>query len=311
MTTQPRKPVREIPHALTVDLEEYFQVSNFDGVIARDAWDAQPSRVEGQVERLLDLFDETRSRATFFALGWVAERRPALIRRIRDRGHEIASHGYGHELIYEIGPKRFRADVRRSRAVIEDATGNRVLGYRAPSFSITKRSLWALEILAEEGFHYDSSIFPVRHPRYGLPCFPERPVRISREGGRSIIEYPLSTVALGILRFPIAGGGYLRILPSFVSRIGWALLDRARVPGVLYFHPWEIDADQPRQRVPRLVRWNHYSGLDAMHDRISRLLFARRFSTMSASLSALHEKGLLGTYALPARDRYDDGSGFA
>src|SRR5215510_2293059 len=155
-------------HALSVDLEEHFQVANFDGLIERSRWDDEPSRVGDSARRLLDAFDQHRSRATFFVLGWVAERRPALVREIAARGHEIACHGYGHELVYEIGPERFRDDVRRARAAIEQATGAGVIGYRAPSYSITEASLWALQILVEEGFRYDSSIFPIRHHRYGI-----------------------------------------------------------------------------------------------------------------------------------------------
>src|SRR5215510_1977782 len=173
-------------NALTVDLEEYFQVSNFDGVIDRARWDAVPSRVREATLRLLDGFDQTGSQATFFVLGWVAERQPGLVREIAKRGHEIACHGYGHELVYAIGPERFRADLRRARAAIEQATGAGVIGYRAPSYSITEASLWALQILVEEGFRYDSSIFPIRHHRYGIPGFARRPVQIELGGGRSI-----------------------------------------------------------------------------------------------------------------------------
>jgi polysaccharide deacetylase family protein (PEP-CTERM system associated) len=257
-----------------------------------------PSRVEGQVDRLLDLFDETESRATFFALGWVAERRPALLRRIRDRGHEIASHGYGHELVYEIGPERFREDVRRSRAVIEDAIGERVLGYRAPSFSITKRSLWALQILAEEGFEYDSSIFPTRHPRYGIPGFARQPVQLGLEGGRRIVEFPLSALPLGVLSLPIAGGGYLRLLPSLISRLGWSRLDRLSSPSVLYLHPWEIDPDQPRQAVSKRVQINHYFNLGEMVGRVGSLVSRLLFSTMRDSLARWSESGNLAALAL-------------
>src|SRR3989442_5498820 len=166
-------------NAFSVDLEEYFQVANFDRCIDRRRWAELPSRAEAQTHRLVDLGDRTRTRATFFALGWVAERQPGLLREIAARGHEIACHGYGHELIYEIGPERFRADVKRARSAIEDAVGAAVEGYRAPSFSITRRSLWALEILVEEGFRFDSSIFPVRHHRYGIPDFPREPVRLA------------------------------------------------------------------------------------------------------------------------------------
>ena len=179
-----------------------------------------PSRVIESTHRLLDLFDETESRATFFALGWIAERNPKLLRAIADRGHEIACHGYAHELVYQIGPNRFRSDLRRARAAIEDATGCAVRGYRAPSYSITKASLWALPILVEEGFDFDSSIFPVRHPRYGIPDFTRWPVRLEFGDGESIREFPLTTLSLGLFNLPLAGGAYLRFLPPALFRWG-------------------------------------------------------------------------------------------
>ena len=185
--------------ALTVDVEEYFQVSNFDSIIDRDDWGALPSRVVAATRRLLDLFDAHGHHATFFVLGWVAERHGDLVREIEARGHELACHGFGHELLYEIGPERFRSDLRRARAAIEDAAGVAVRGYRAPSYSITDRSGWALRILVEEGFAYDSSIFPIRHPRYGIPGFARGPVRLALGGGASIVEFPLTTARLGPL----------------------------------------------------------------------------------------------------------------
>ena len=224
-------------NALSVDLEEYFQVSNFDKLIDRSEWDAIPSRVIESTRRLLDLFDQTESRATFFALGWIAERHPKLLREIVDRGHEIACHGYGHELVYEIGPERFRSDLRRARSAIENATGVAVRGYRAPSYSITAASLWALPILIEEGFDFDSSIFPVRHPRYGIPEFSRWPVRLELGEHGSIREFPLTTLSLGPYNLPLAGGAYLRFLPPALFRWGLARLEAAGRPAVLYVHP--------------------------------------------------------------------------
>ncbi|MCH8084653.1 MAG: DUF3473 domain-containing protein [Myxococcales bacterium] len=286
-------------NALTVDLEEYFQVSNFEKLIDRSAWDALPSRVIESTHRLLDLFDETDSRATFFALGWIAERNPKLLREIIDRGHEIACHGYGHELVYQIGPERFRSDLRRARSAIEDATGCAVRGYRAPSYSITSASLWALPILIEEGFDFDSSIFPVRHPRYGIPDFSRWPVRLDFGDRGSIREFPLTTLSLGFFNLPLAGGAYLRFLPPALFRWGFARLVAADRPTVLYVHPWEIDPDQPRQLVSRRIRINHYHNLDATEARLGGLLERFEFSSLGDVLSGLDASGRLSPYRFP------------
>ena len=286
-------------NALTVDLEEYFQVSNFEKLIDRSAWDALPSRVIESTHRLLDLFDETDSRATFFALGWIAERNPKLLREIIDRGHEIACHGYGHELVYQIGPERFRSDLRRARSAIEDATGCAVRGYRAPSYSITAASLWALPILIEEGFDFDSSIFPVRHPRYGIPDFSRWPVRLDFGDRGSIREFPLTTLSLGLFNLPLAGGAYLRFLPPALFRWGFARLVAADRPTVLYVHPWEIDPDQPRQQVSRRIRINHYHNLDATEARLGGLLERFEFNSLGVVLDGLDASGQLSAYRFP------------
>jgi polysaccharide deacetylase family protein (PEP-CTERM system associated) len=286
-------------NAFSVDLEEYFQVANFDRYIDRRRWPELPSRAEAQTHRLLDLCDRTGTRATFFVLGWVAERQPQLLREIAARGHEIACHGYGHELLYEIGPERFREDVKRARGVIEDAVGARVEGYRAPSFSITSQSLWALEILAEEGFGFDSSIFPVRHHRYGIPDFPREPVRLALSSGRTIVEFPLTALAWGPLRFPLAGGGYLRLLPFALLRWGIGRLVAAGRPTVLYVHNWEIDADQPRQEVPALVRWNHYHNLERVEERLRTLLSRSRYAPLREVIGALERSARLVSQPAP------------
>ncbi len=285
-------------NALTVDLEEWFQVSNFQGVIARDAWDALPSRVEDSTRRLLDAFDETSQRATFFVLGQVAERHPRLVREIADRGHEIACHGQEHDLVYDLGPERFRADLRRSRAAIEAAAGRRLEGYRAPSYSITRASLWALPILVEEGFTFDSSIFPVHHHRYGIPDFDRVPVRIELPSGASLLEFPLTTLPIGPLAFPLAGGAYLRLLPARFFQFGFAWLIRRGTPTILYLHPWEIDPDQPRQDVSRRIRWNHYHGLDRMERKLRALLERFRFTTAGNVLRSLDASGRISTRRL-------------
>jgi polysaccharide deacetylase family protein (PEP-CTERM system associated) len=279
--------------ALSVDLEEYFHVSNFSGVISSDRWETLPSRVEAATHRLLDLFDERGSRATFFALGWVADRRPALLREILRRGHELACHGYAHELVYEIGPERFREDVSRARRAIEDATGRTPLGYRAPSYSVTGRSLWALGILAEEGFQYDSSIFPVRHPRYGIPDFPRRPLQLELGRGLSIAEFPPTAARVGRWSLPVAGGAYLRFLPPPLFRWGLRRVLRAGAPVLLYVHPWEIDASQPRVRARWRVRLNHYHNLERTEERLRRCLRLARFRPLAEVLGELRATGRL------------------
>ncbi len=280
-------------NALSVDVEEYFQVSNFEGVIPRESWGSLPSRAGDSTRRLLDAFDETGQRATFFVLGWVAERDPGLVREIADRGHEVACHGYQHELVYAIGPEAFRKDLRRARAAIEDACGRTLHGYRAPSYSVTRESLWALPILVEEGFRYDSSIFPVRHHRYGIPDFAREPLRLELGGGASICEYPLTTLRLGSLNLPLAGGGYLRFLPAALFRWGFGRLVRQGRPTVLYVHPWEIDPGQPRQEVGWKVRVNHYHNLGRTEGRLRRLLEAHRFAPLGESLDDLAAQGRL------------------
>ncbi len=290
-------------NALSVDLEEYFQVSNFERVIDRDTWSSLPSRVAASTRALLETFEETQNKATFFVLGWVAEREPALVREIAERGHEIACHGYGHQLVYEIGPERFREDLRRARGAIEDAVGVRLKGYRAPSYSITDRSLWALDILAEEGFEYDSSIFPIRHPRYGIPSFSRVPVRIQLDGGQSIREFPMTTLEAGPLKIPLAGGAYLRFFPPFLFRWGFRRLISAGHPIVLYVHPWEIDPGQPRQRVGWKVRLNHYHNIGRTQGRLTRLLREFRFRPLAEVLAELESKSQLHPYAFQTRGK--------
>jgi polysaccharide deacetylase family protein (PEP-CTERM system associated) len=266
----PRRP--RIINALTIDVEDYFHVSVFDGLIPRHAWAALESRVERNTDRLLEMFAGHGVRCTFFVLGWVAERHPALISRIAAAGHEIASHGYGHRLVYDQTPSAFRQDVRRAKTLLEDITGAVVLGYRAPSYSIVPRSLWALDVLMEEGYRYDASIFPIRHDRYGIPVSARRPYRIERAQG-SIVEAPASTVRLGRLNLPIAGGGYFRILPYAWTRwgIGHVNVSEGR-PVIFYLHPWEIDPDQPRLHAGLLSRFRHYRNLGETEPRLRQLL---------------------------------------
>lgn len=270
-------------NALTIDVEDYFHVTAFERHIKPDEWDTYPLRVEDNTLRILDMLDEFALRATFFVLGWVAERLPALVKEIHRRGHEIACHGYGHQLIYRLSPQEFRKDVSRAKNILEGLCGEPVQGYRAPSYSITAKSLWALDVLVEEGFSYDSSIFPISHDIYGIPGGKRFPHTISTHAGK-IQEFPISTFALnfGVWKpsVPIAGGGYLRLFPAhLVARAIQGINAREKQPAVVYFHPWEIDPHQPRIRAGLKSRFRHYLNLQRMELKIRYLLSSSlRFS---------------------------------
>lgn len=276
-----------IVNALTVDVEDYFQVSAFDAVVPRDQWPAFPSRVVDNTHRLLRMFDDAGVKATFFVLGWVADRFPALVDDIARGGHELASHGYGHRLVYELTPDAFREDVRRAKKLIEDRAGTPVHGYRAPSYSITRQSLWALDVLIEEGYTYDASIFPIRHDRYGIPDAPRHPHTLSRASG-TLTEAPPSTVRLGPVNLPVAGGGYFRLLPYAWTRWGIRRVnERERQPAVFYLHPWEIDPDQPRLEASAVSRFRHYRNLDKTESRLRQLLRDFRFGPLNSCLKTV------------------------
>jgi polysaccharide deacetylase family protein (PEP-CTERM system associated) len=264
-------------NAMTVDVEDYFHANALAAAAPREQWDTLPSRVESNTHRVLDRFAQTGVRVTCFVLGWVAERHPALVRRIVSEGHELASHGYWHRLIYSQTPEEFREDVRRSRRLLEDLGGVAVAGYRAPSFSVVERSLWALDVLIGEGYRYDASIFPIHHDTYGIPGAPRHPHAIDREAGR-IFEVPTSTARIGGTNLPVAGGGYFRLLPYAWTRWGITRVNRREQrPVVFYIHPWELDPDQPRLPVGALSRLRHYSNLHACEGRLARLLRDFRF----------------------------------
>ena len=275
-------------NALTIDVEDYFHVAAFRHQIRRSEWESFPLRVEENTHRILDHLDRAQVHATFFVLGWVARKTPHLVKEIARRGHEVACHGCGHQLIYEIGPEGFRADLRQSKPRLEDLCGQAVIGYRAPSYSITSRSLWALDILIEEGFLYDSSIYPVYHDLYGIPGAERHPHRIRRSAG-NLYEFPISTLEVtwggGRYRLPVGGGGYLRLLPLKLIRYAFEQINRReRQPAVLYFHPWEIDPGQPRIRAPLRSRFRHYVGLEGMERKVLQLLKDFRFAPMQEVL---------------------------
>ena len=267
-------------HAFTVDVEDYFQVSGFEGQIPRDQWERYESRVAANTRRVLALLARHQVRATFFVLGWVAHHDPELVREIHRGGHEIGSHSYWHRLIYQQTPAQFRADLRQARAAIEDAVGQRVTAYRAPSFSITARSLWALEILAEEGYQVDSSIFPIHHDRYGIPQAQPRLHRLKLAAG-SLWEFPPSVLRLAGLNVPVGGGGYFRLYPLAWTTFFLSRIERAGHPFLIYIHPWELDPQQPRLRAgSRLARFRHYVNIARNERKLDALLRRFRFSSL-------------------------------
>jgi len=269
-----------ITNALTIDVEDYFQVSAFAGHIDRAQWDSLPCRVERNVDAILAILDGAGARATWFTLGWVADRYPALVRRIVDEGHELASHGYGHHRVGEQTPVQFAEDVQRSKRVLEDVGGTEVKGYRAPSFSIDQRTLWALDTLRDAGYRYSSSIYPIRHDHYGMPDAPRFPHYPRGEDG--ILELPVTTVSLFSRNWPSGGGGYFRLLPYAVSRWCVGRVNRTeRQPCIFYFHPWEIDVGQPRQSgIDLKTRFRHYVNIGAMERRIRKLVRDFRWDRM-------------------------------
>ena len=264
------RPVRQ-RHAMTVDVEDYFQVYAFFKCIPRDSWDGYSCRVEANVERILAQFATAGIYATFFTLGWIAERHPAMIRRIVDAGHELASHGYDHRRVDAMDPAAFREDLRRTRAILQDASGVAVRGYRAPTFSIGPTTPWAFDILAEEGHSYSSSVNPVRHDNYGTPDAPRTPYH---PNGGVLWEFPMTTARLFGRNLPCSGGGYFRLLPYGLFRRGFATATEGEGhPGIFYFHPWEVDPDQPRiAGCGWKSRLRHYTNLARMSGRLDRLL---------------------------------------
>ena len=265
-------------NALTIDVEDYFQVSALAPYISRSEWDSRECRIERNVDRILAMLDDHDTQATFFTLGWIAERYPQLIRRIEAQGHEIASHGYGHQRASDLNEAAFRADIETAKKILEDLCGKAVNGYRAPSFSIGAANLWAFEILARAGYRYSSSIYPIRHDHYGMPESP----RFAHHVHDTLLELPITTLRLFNRNLPSSGGGYFRLLPYAVSR--WMLQrvnTREQESAIFYFHPWEIDVDQPRiAGIDRRTRFRHYLNIDRMEQRLACLLRDFRWGRM-------------------------------
>ena len=285
---------------LTIDVEEYFQVVNLEGLIAREDWPRIPSRVEVGLSRLLDLLRESGASATCFVLGCVAERNPEAIRRLASAGLEIASHGFDHRRLHELGPVEFDRDLARAEQAIGDACGVRVSGYRAPYFSLDRGTLWALDVLLDRGYRYDSSLFPGHHPGYGMPNGPDRPFAIRRPDGRTIAELPIGVARVGGVELA-AGGAYFRLFPYRVTRFALRrLARRSALPFTFYVHPWELDPEQPRLALPWWRRWRQYQGLASTEPKLRRLLGELRFTDVATALGECELETLALEPDLPA-----------
>ncbi len=272
-------------NALTIDVEDYYMVSAFADVVRFEEWGTYESRVEKNTYRILDVLDEHNVKATFFILGWVAERHSKLVRDVHASGHEVASHGYNHRLIYDLTPDQFRDDVRISKNILENIIGAPVVGYRAASYSIIKETLWALDILIEEKFLYDSSIFPIHHDRYGLPGAERFPHIVKRNNGK-IREFPPSTYRILSQNIPIAGGGYLRLFPLHITRTAIKRINKKeKKPVIVYLHPWEIDPDQPRLNGRSSSKMRHYVNLRSTMPKLRTFLSEFNFKHLSAFLN--------------------------
>jgi polysaccharide deacetylase family protein (PEP-CTERM system associated) len=269
-------------NVVSVDVEDYFHAEAFSDVVDRARWDSYASRVVPNTRRLLQLLGTLNVRATFFVLGWVAERFPGLVREIAAGGHELGCHSYWHRLIYKLDAAEFREDTRRAKDIIEQLVGQPVAGYRAPTYSVVHRSAWALEILAELGFTYDSSIFPIHHDLYGMPDAPRAPFRVQTPAG-PLIEFPITTFRVAGHNLPVGGGGYLRLLPKLYTRIGLKRAQSEGVPIVIYIHPWEVDPDQPRLPGRLSSRLRHYTNLSRTLDRFQGLLEAGNYTSFRES----------------------------
>ena len=271
-------------HLFSIDVEEHFQVSAFERYVDRGSWPEHESRVVANTDRLLELLARHSARATCFIVGWVAERHPDLVRRIAAAGHEVASHSYWHRRVTTLTPEEFRDEIRSSKAILEDIVGTAVVGFRAPSYSIVPGLEWAFDLLLEEGYQYDSSLFPIARRGYGWPDAPLDPHRIRRAAGE-LLEIPMTVWPVGPFKVPAAGGGYFRQFPFWVTERAFAARERAGKAGMFYIHPWEVDPDQPRVAVDRLTRIRHYRGLDRVAPDLDRLLARFRFTSVADWLS--------------------------
>ena len=281
----------ELKNAFTIDVEDYFHVEGFANVIDKSQWDNYPCRVEANMDKLLDLMEENNIKGTFFILGWVAVRYPQIVRNIAEKGHEVASHGMSHQLIYTQDRNVFRQETLRSKALLEDISQQSVIGYRAATYSIVNDTLWALDELVDAGFLYDSSIFPMRHDRYGIPGINPLPHKIYLSGNRNITEFPISVVKKAKMTLPVAGGGYFRLLPYWLTKWGLNEINKDLSEFMFYIHPWEIDVEQPRiNDASALSKFRHYLNINKSESRLKKLFNDFKLTTMK---EVLKNKGLL------------------
>lgn len=287
---------KNIINVLTFDIEDYFQVSAFEHVVERDNWGKFPSRVRQNTQKILELLASKNITATFFILGWVAERYPEIVVDINNYNHEIACHGFSHKLVYKQTQNEFVEETKRSKSLLEDITGKSVLGYRAASYSITKTSLWAIDCLIELGFEYDSSVFPIRHDRYGIVEAPRFPHILKRDNG-SILEFPISTASLLGLNLPVSGGGYFRLFPYGLTKYALGKINTMEgKPFIFYLHPWEIDPEQPRINAGFLSNFRHYNNLSKCHERLDKLTKDFQFTTAAEVLDKWDDEINITTY---------------
>lgn len=276
---------QKLKNYLTIDVEDYFQVAAFEDIVSPDSWFSMECRVERHTAVILDILEKHRVKATFFVVGWIAEKYPALVQAINKHGHEIGCHSYLHRKIYNLTAEEFREDTKRAKNIIEDITGKSVLGYRAPSYSITRKSLWALDILEELGFEYDSSIFPIYHDNYGIPDAPRFEYKLPNN---NMTEYPISTALFMGRKIPVAGGGYFRLFPYWFTKMFLKKINqRENKPFIFYLHPWEVDPNQPRMKQAKLFsKFRHYNNLDKTAERFTRLLEDFSFAPIQPSRPA-------------------------
>ena len=305
-----QKVVMKITNFLTIDVEDYFQVSAFENIVKKDNWDTYPSRVVQNTRKILSILDEHNVKATFFILGWTAEKHPQLVKEISAKGHEICCHSYYHRLVYDLTPEEFYQDTKKAKDILEQITGKEVVGYRAPSYSITQKSLWAIKILCDLGFKYDSSVFPIHHDRYGIPDAPRYPFIWNTTGEEPTIynksdpeglaehqqtlkEYPISTALLFGRKLPVSGGGYFRLFPYWLTQKALHTINTQEKKNfIFYMHPWEFDPEQPRfNNASAFSKFRHYNNLDKTTSRFTQLLKDFSFTAMSNPTNQLSHNG--------------------
>ncbi len=274
---------------LSVDVEEWFHPEALQHLFPEETWNEQPLRVEPLIERLLDVFARHQAKATFFVLGWVAEKYPNLIKKMVAQGHEVASHSYSHRMITKMSPREFKEDLHRSLDVLQNISGEKVLGFRAPTFSVTKKTFWAYPILIDAGLQYDSSVYPIWHDRYGVPEAPRSVYAVRLENGQSILEFPMPTLKAFGKNFPFGGGGYLRLFPLRFTMMAIRKFNKEGYPAIMYMHPWEFDTQQPKVKMGRVQSFRHYGRIAQNFSKLERLLSAYEWTNFAEYLSIVQK----------------------